>query len=54
MCERVVAWKVIRMTRIAPTLAASVGLRLQRRLTTSQAEELAECMAIHRDISLNF
>jgi tripartite ATP-independent transporter DctM subunit len=35
-------------------LAGSVGLRLQSRLSTPQAEEMAECLAVHRDISLNF
>jgi len=35
-------------------LAGSIGLRLQPRLTTAQAEEVAECLAVHRDISLAF
>ncbi|TDJ61979.1 MAG: hypothetical protein E2O37_11670 [Proteobacteria bacterium] len=32
----------------------SIGLRIQARLTVDQAEEIAGCQAIHRDISLNF
>jgi TRAP-type mannitol/chloroaromatic compound transport system permease large subunit/predicted nucleic acid-binding Zn-ribbon protein len=32
----------------------SIGLRMQKRLTTEQAEEIAGCQSIHRDISLNF
>ncbi|MDH3672367.1 MAG: TRAP transporter large permease subunit [Gammaproteobacteria bacterium] len=32
----------------------SIGLRMQARLTVDQAEEIASCQAIHRDISLNF
>ena len=31
----------------------SIGLRIQARLTVDQAEEIAGCQAIHRDISLN-
>jgi hypothetical protein len=32
----------------------SIGLRMQKRLTTEQAEEIAGCQSVHRDISLNF
>lgn len=32
----------------------SIGLRMQARLTVDEAEEIASCQAIHRDISLNF
>ncbi len=32
----------------------SIGLRMQARLTVDQAEQIAGCQAIHRDISLNF
>ncbi len=42
------------LKRYDKVLARSVGLRLQKRLTTPQAEEIAECLAVHRDISLNF
>ncbi|MDH3689070.1 MAG: TRAP transporter large permease subunit [Gammaproteobacteria bacterium] len=35
-------------------IRGSIGLRLQERLTTEQAEEIASCVAVHRDISLNF
>ncbi len=55
------AWRQRAARELAPelkkyekTLARSVGLRLQKRLTTAQAEETAECLAVHRDISLNF
>jgi tripartite ATP-independent transporter DctM subunit len=56
-----IAWRERAAKDLAPTLAAydeairgSIGLRLQKRLTTAQAEEVAECLAHHRDISLNF
>ena len=32
----------------------TIGLRLQERLTEEQAEEVAACQSIHRDISLDF
>jgi len=35
-------------------LRGSIGLRLQKRLTTDQAKEIALCQSVHRDISLNF
>jgi len=54
-------WRERAAKDLAPALAAyddviraSIGLRLQKRLTTAQAEELSECLAHHRDISLNF
>ncbi len=56
-----VSWRQRAATELAPELrkyerllSRSVGLRLQQRLTTAQAEEIAECLAVHRDISLNF
>jgi tripartite ATP-independent transporter DctM subunit len=46
---------------IAPALASydnaikdSIGLRLQRRLADGQVKEVASCMSIHRDYSLQF
>jgi tripartite ATP-independent transporter DctM subunit len=55
------AWRQRAARELAPelstyekALAGSVGLRLQRRLSTPQAEEIAACLAVHRDISLNF
>jgi len=35
-------------------IKASIGLRQQERLTEKQAEEVAGCLAIHRDISFSF
>ena len=32
----------------------SIGLRLQERLTTDQASRIADCLSVHRDISLDF
>ena len=32
----------------------TIGLRLQERLTNDQAGDVASCLSIHRDISLNF
>jgi tripartite ATP-independent transporter DctM subunit len=32
----------------------NIGLRLQERLTSEQAKEIASCKAVHRDISLDF
>ena len=36
------------------SLASSIGLRMQRRLSTEEAEEVAGCQAAHRDVSLRF
>lgn len=35
-------------------LADTIGLRLQSRLPSSHISEMASCLAVHRDISLNF
>jgi len=32
----------------------TIGLRSQPRLNSDQATEVASCLSIHRDISLNF
>ncbi len=55
------SWRQRAAKELAPGLKAydeairgSIGLRLQKRLTTAQAEEIAECQSHHRDISLNF
>ena len=32
----------------------SIGLRSQARLSPEQAEEIASCQAVHRDVSLQF
>ncbi|MDX1512603.1 MAG: TRAP transporter large permease subunit [Gammaproteobacteria bacterium] len=54
-------WRERAAKDLAPGLAMydkaikdNIGLRLQKRLRTAQAEDLAECLAHHRDISLNF
>ena len=36
------------------SLSGTIGLRMQRHLSTEQAKEVAVCQASHRDISLNF
>ncbi len=56
-----IAWRRKAETELAPALAEydeaikdSIGLRMQARLTTEQAKEIARCQSVHRDISLNF
>jgi len=56
-----VTWRRRAAEQIGPELAAydeairsSIGLRLQERFTTEQAEAIAACRAQHRDISLHF
>jgi len=56
-----VAWRRAAAEKLGTGLAAydaaigrTIGLRLQDRLTTEQAKEVASCLSIHRDISLNF
>lgn len=56
-----VAWRQQASTQLSArldeydgTIKKSIGLRMQARLTVDQAEEIASCQAIHRDISLNF
>ena len=36
------------------SLESTIGLRMQRRLSSEEAEAVARCQAAHRDISLNF
>ena len=36
------------------SIKTTIGLRLQERLSNSQAKEVASCLSGHRDISLNF
>ena len=55
------AWRGRASAALAPGLAAfdaaiaqTIGLRLQERLSGVQAREIAGCLAVHRDISLNF
>ena len=42
------------LQRYNDAIRNTIGLRLQERLTTEQAEEVASCQSIHRDISLYF
>ena len=56
-----VAWRQRAATELAPALEeydhalkGSIGVRLQRRLTSEQAEFVSRCKSVHRDISLNF
>lgn len=59
--ESELAWRRAAQQTVAPGLRAyddaikeSLGLRLQERLTSDQAEEIASCRSYHRDISLDF
>ena len=54
-------WRGRAKGEIAPALAAyddaiknSIGLRLQRRMTSEQVKEVASCRSVHRDFSLQF
>jgi tripartite ATP-independent transporter DctM subunit len=56
-----VDWRGRAKGEIAPALAAyddaiknSIGLRLQRRMTSEQVKEVARCRSVHRDFSLQF
>ena len=42
------------LDRYDESLAGTIGLRMQRRLSMEGAKEVAACQASHRDISLNF
>ena len=35
-------------------IANTLGMRMQERLTVDQAESIASCLAIHKDVSLHF
>ncbi len=35
-------------------IADTIGMRLQERLTSDQAESIASCLAVHKDLSLHF
>ena len=35
-------------------IAGTIGMRMQERLTSEQAESIASCRAVHKDISLHF
>jgi tripartite ATP-independent transporter DctM subunit len=56
-----VAWRRQAAAQLAGGLAmyddsikSTIGLRSQERLTSDEAEEIATCLSIHRDISLSF
>ncbi len=56
-----VAWRTRAAKELAPALREyelairnSIGLRSQERLTGDQADEIASCLSVHRDISLSF
>ena len=56
-----VAWRTAAANSLLPgldeynaTIKTTIGLRLQPRLTTEQAKDIAACQSAHRDISLNF
>jgi len=36
------------------TIASTIGMRMQERLTSEQAESIASCLAIHKDLTLHF
>ncbi|MDD9885490.1 MAG: TRAP transporter large permease subunit [Gammaproteobacteria bacterium] len=42
------------LERYNDTVKTTIGLRLQPRLTTAQAKDIAACQSAHRDISLSF
>ena len=55
------AWRTKAAENLAGGLATydiairdTIGLRLQERLSEEQAEVVATCQSIHRDISLDF
>ena len=56
-----ITWRTTATESLLPTLNQynnaiknTIGLRLQKRLTTDQAKDIASCQSAHRDISLNF
>ncbi len=56
-----ITWRSRAASDLAPGLATydnaikgTLGVRLQERLTQEQAEDVAGCLSIHRDISLSF
>ncbi len=56
-----ISWRNIAVERLSQKLAAydlairdTIGLRQQERLSEEQAEAVASCQSVHRDISLDF
>ena len=35
-------------------IARTIGMRMQERLTQEQAESIASCLAVHKDLTLHF
>ena len=35
-------------------IASTIGMRMQERLTQEQAESIASCLAVHKDLTLHF
>jgi len=42
------------LQRYDQTIATTLGMRMQKRLTSEQAESIASCLSVHRDVSLYF
>ena len=56
-----IAWRGRAADELMPELQAynsairrTIGMRLQARLTSDQAESIASCLAVHKDLSLYF
>ena len=56
-----IAWRSRAVQELKPELEAydlvikqTIGMRLQERLTPDQAESIASCLAVHKDLSLYF
>ncbi|NKB77776.1 MAG: TRAP transporter large permease subunit [Gammaproteobacteria bacterium] len=53
-------WRESAISILAPlseynqTIKSNIGLRLQERLNEEQAEDIASCLSVHRDVSLSF
>ncbi len=58
--ESEIQWRqrAVQLANELPTydqaIASTLGMRMQERLTTDQAESIASCLAVHRDVSLHF
>ena len=59
--ESEIAWRSRAANELMPELESydaaiqhTIGMRLQERLTDDQAESIASCLAVHKDISLYF
>jgi tripartite ATP-independent transporter DctM subunit len=42
------------LQRYDQAIATTLGIRMQKRLTSEQAESIASCLSVHRDVSLHF